>query len=75
MRGLWCLTSLVFSVGGVGGGDVSKAAVENAVLTSGSSVRLLSRSPVIFGVRVEGCCRCDAADAQLLVGDSVAALK
>ena len=52
---LWCLTSPLFSVGGVVGSDVGEAAVENAVLASGHSVRLLSRSPVRFWFGVGGC--------------------
>ena len=63
----------VFSVGSVGGGDVSEAAVGNAVLASGPSVQLLSRSPVRLGVGVGGCCCCAAAAAQFLVGDAVVA--
>ena len=61
------------SVGGVGGSDVGEAAVENAVLASGPSVRLLLRSPIRFGVVVVGCCCCAAASAQFLVEDVVAA--
>ena len=78
---LWCLTSPVFSVGGVGGGaslgysvgDVGKAAVGNAVLAPGNSMQLLLRPSLRFGVGVGGCCRCAAADVQFLVGDVVAA--
>ena len=70
---LWCLTSPVFYVGGVGGGEVGEAAVENAVLASGPSVRLLYRSSVRFEVGVGGCCRCAAAASQLLVGNAVEA--
>ena len=72
---LWCLTSLVFSVGGMGGGDVGEAAVGNAVLASGPYVRLLSQSPVRFRVGVGWCCRCAAAADQLLVQDAVADLE
>ena len=54
-------------------GNVGKAAVGNAVLAPGPSVRLLSRSTVRFGVGVGGCCRCAAAGAHFLVGDAVAA--
>ena len=70
---IWCLTSPVFSVGVVGGGDVGEAAVENVVLASGPSVQLLSRSPVRFGVGVVGFCHFAAAAAQFLVVDAVMA--
>ena len=70
-----CLTSPVFSIRGVGSGDVGKAAVGNAVLASGTSVRLLSQSPVRFGFGVGGCCLCAAAAAQLPVVDAVTDLE
>ena len=58
---LWCLTSPVFYVGGVGGDDIGEAAVGNLVFASGPYVRLLPQSPVRFGVGIGGCCHCAAA--------------
>ena len=63
---IWCLASPVFSVRGVSDGvssgfsvgDVGQAVVWNAVLAPGTSMLLLSRSPVRFGVGVGGCCCC-----------------
>ena len=59
----------------MGGGDVGEADLENVVLASGPSVRLLSQSPVRFGVGVGGCCCYAASDAQFLVIDAVSALE
>ena len=78
----WCLTSPVFSDGGMDGDvylglsvrDVGQAAVGNAVSSPSPSGRLLFRSPVfwIVGFGVGVCCRCAVADAKFLVGYVVA---
>ena len=57
----------------MGGGDVGEVDVENVVLASGPSVRLLSQSPVRFGAGVGGYCSCAAEAFQFLVGYDVAA--
>ena len=76
----WCLTSLVLSVGGVGGrvspelsvGDVGKTVGGNAVLYPSTYVLLPSRSPVFEELGWGSVCGCHAAeDSQGLEGDAV----